>query len=1265
MRIFVEKKPGFRVEADGLAAEVRTALGCQGLSGIRVFNRYDTLSKNDLSGYIYGVFAEINQDDVHGELPEGAGPFVFAAALLPGQFDQRTESAIQCLALMGAEEGVKALHAKAYALCGSITPEEAKAIQDYIVNPVDMRIVDPAGPPVFDEPYPEPAGRREIPSLASIAGEGLRAFLGEWQLAMGEGDLALVRDYFLSQGRSATETELKVLDAYWSDHCRHTTFHTSLSVEGGEGNPFLARAYEKLLRAFAALEGEGGQEGEGRPLTLMEAALAAQRLNRMRGLLGDIEDTEENNACSYILKAASGGVEKEFLLMFKNETHNHPTEIEPFGGAATCIGGAIRDPLSGRGHVYQSMRVTGAGDVKAPASSALPGKLPQRKITREAARGYSSYGNQFGLATGLVREWHHPGFLAKRFECGAVIASALRENVVRGNPRKGDLVYVVGGRTGRDGIGGASGSSKAHDSLSVANAAGEVQKGNAPTERKLERLFSNPSASRLILRSNDFGAGGVSVAIGEIAPSVDIFLDTLLTKHSGMGATELALSESQERMAVLIAPECEEEFLRLAKGEALEASRTAVVTDIGRVRMFYRGEAVFDLERAFLDLNGAPRAAKAALPAWKEPSESRISALSFGEALMEMAQNPNCASQRGMGEMFDSTIGAGSILLPYGGSAQKTPSDVMAHRIPQADARASLMAHGYDPCLASESAFAGARSAVVSSIAKICAAGGDYRRAKLSLQEYFARPQSPEKWGSVLSALLGAFEVQEALGVSALGGKDSMSGSYGDLDVPPTLVSFAVCDCDADSVVPNALSRPGQKVWLFRPPFEAPGIVSLEGFRAMLDALLPFCERGEIECAMAVGYGGALEAAAKMCAGEGLGFAFGEELGTPELSKAGYGAIAASFREKVAPAQAPLDGMGEIRAALYGEEPKESEGGGLPMGLREWAVPLGETIEAPYFKKGGESVSVESFLSAWEGHFQSVFPTSAPYAPAPPPTYNWEGAAPAGGRGFGAPRVLIPAFSGTNCENDTASAFERAGAKTEVFVFSSLSASDARESARALARALSRCQILALPGGFSAADEPDGSAKYIAAALQNEWVREALAELCQGREGLVLGICNGFQALMKAGLLPDAAMPLGPSSPTLTFNSVGRHISKVARVRVSSNLSPWLSNTKPGDVWLTPISHGEGRFAASEETLRSLAARGQIAQQYCGPEGAVGNSAEANPNGSAGSVEALTDVTGRILGKMGHSERIGRYLYKNLPGDYDEGIFEAGVRYFL
>ncbi|MCL1802119.1 MAG: phosphoribosylformylglycinamidine synthase [Eubacteriaceae bacterium] len=1218
-RIFVEKKPGFRIEALGLTNDLKAALQLSNLSEIRVLNRYDVITEESIGDLIYGIFAERNQDDVYESVPDSGYAGIFGASLLPGQYDARSDAAVQLLAVAGGIEGAQAKHMKVYLLYGSLSEEEIAAIQGYIINPVDMALTDPFGEASFESAPIEPKARIELPGLFT---SDLSDFISEHSLAMSEEDLALIRGYFHSEDRNITETELYALDAYWSDHCRHSTFNTTITSVSFEG----ANApVEKSLESFIAMSLEHGLKP-----SLMGVATAPMRYAKATGGLEGMEESDEHNACSVVISALTESGPKEVLLMFKNETHNHPTEIEPFGGASTCIGGAIRDPLSGRGYVYQSMRVSGAADILKPASQARAGKLPQRKISREAAVGFSSYGNQIGIATGHVREYYHPGFEAKRLECGAVVASALRENVARLEPAPGDLIYIVGARTGRDGIGGAQGSSKSHDRNSVVEMASEVQKGNAPIERKLQRLFSMPEASRLIKRSNDFGAGGVAVAIGEIADSIDIDLDSVLIKYEGLSATELAISESQERMAVAISPENESEFLAYVESEALEYSKTAVVTDSGRLRMFYNGQAVFDISREFLSTNGSERFSEAVLPKYNEPAASRLTGESFAGIMHALATNPNTASQQGITEMFDSSIGAGTLLAPYGGKLQKSPSDAMAHIIPNTISRASVMAHGYDPHLASSNAYDGAKNAIALSVTRAVAAGASISRCYLSLQEYFGKLASPQKWGIALSALLGAYEAQLSLGVYSIGGKDSMSGSFEDIEVPPSVISFAIADLDASEVIANTLFEPNTKVWLIKPKGISPSERGLGDLKQMLTAF----HGAKPQAACAVGFGGPLEAAVKMCLGQGLGFRFEAGLNISELVQTCYGAIAASF------------------------------GGDLPESLKEWAVPLGETTKEPEFALGSESVSLDAFMAPYEGYYSEVFGLHDKGISPKTQAFSSQKRYSGSGKGFGRPRAFIPVFAGTNCENDTKRAFERAGASAEAMVFRSLSAAEAQESARSFAKLINNSQILALPGGFSAADEPDGSAKYIAAFLANPYVKEAVWDLYSKREGLIIGICNGFQALIKSGLLPYADMQVAEDSPALAFNGIGRHVAKIVSTRVSSVMSPWMANVSVGETYQLPISHGEGRFVASEEHVMRMAQAGQIALQYANIYGEVAASPEANPNSSAYSIEAVSDPTGRILGKMGHIERIGEHLYKNVPGLYDLKIFEAGVSYF-
>ena len=1237
-RIYVEKKPGFDIEAQKLQEELRQLLKIEPDS-LRILNRYDFFipGHNDPDKFIYGIFAEINQDNViKDDISYDPEDTVFAVEYQPGQYDARSDAAEQCMRLLEPDAEPEVKHAKVYIIKGSISPEDIKRIQNYMINPLDSQLSPLERTESFRSEKRIPEKNHVLTGFAGLSDDELAGLIDEYSLAMDEADIRMIRDYFRDEEkRDINITELKVLDTYWSDHCRHTTFLTSLTdIKFAEGrlNKRIKEDYELYLEARAEL---GRQD---RPECLMDIATIGAGLNKKRGLLDDLEQSAEVNACSYKTKVRTDRGDRDYLIMFKNETHNHPTEIEPFGGAATCLGGVIRDPLSARAYVYQSMRVSGSADPTVPVENTMKGKLPQRKITTQAAKGFSSYGNQIGLCTGQVREYYHPDFAAKRFEAGAVIAAAPLENVVRGEPMCGDLIFVIGGRTGRDGIGGASGSSKSHNVSSIDTAASEVQKGNAPEERKIQRLFRNAECTKLIKRCNDFGAGGVCVAVGELADSLFIDLDTLLVKYEGLSAPEIATSESQERMAVVIDPKDEEAFVSYVKEENIEYSKTAVVTDSGRIIMHYMGEEVLSLKRSFISTNGAEKQAevyadfelKGALP--EAGGDSFISRLSC------LAENLNTCSQQGLAEMFDNTIGASNILLPFGGRYMLTPSDVMASLIPVPEGTsetAGMMSHGYDPLLAEYSPYLGGLYAVVSSVNKLVCAGAGFRKIKLSLQEYFEKlGKDPKKWAKVFSALLGAFKVQHVLGISAIGGKDSMSGTYENLNVPPTLVSFAVTDCDAADVRCNVFPDGRRAAYVLSPKKDEDGIIDLDDYKRLLEA---FCACGEeIPAAAAVGFGGIAYTAAKMCLGNKKGFVFSEKLTEQKLFETDYSSLLICTDNEAA-----------------------------VQPLSEWAVYAGEVSDEAFLAYGGQRCDTGEFSAEMRRKLSDVFPLISEDNIYTQKLSSGAQAVRKSTFRSAAPEVFVPVFEGTNCEYDTISAFERAGAKCTSLVFRNLTAEDIKESAKQTAEMIRRCQILALPGGFSAGDEPDGSAKYIVNVLKNEYIAEAVNELLYTRDGLIIGICNGFQALIKTGLLPYGKLgDVTSDSPTLTFNTIGRHVAKLVRTTVSSKLSPWLSETELGEVHTVALSHGEGRFFAQQDHLERMKAAGQICFQYSDADGRVIGNGEVNPNGSVYNIESVCSPDGRILGKMGHSERYRPGVFKNVSGSFDQRIFESGVKYF-
>ena len=1244
-RIFVEKKAAFREHTKAVLQDLRESLGLSGAEDLRIAQRYDIdgLSEEDFRKTLPTIFAEPQVDDVFEDaLPCGADDKVFAVEYLPGQFDQRADSAAQCVQMLTRKERPLIASALVYVLRGNVSDEDLARVKAYLINPVDSREASLEVPETLRRGVPAPAPIPRLEDFSRKTPEELSALRRELGLAMSDADLAFVRKYFRDEERRApTLTEIRVLDTYWSDHCRHTTFLTRLNRVSFDDSPLLAPV-EKAWERYLALRRELGREDK--TVCLMDVALLAMRELKKQGKLDDLEVSEEINAASIVVPVTVDGKTEDWLVMFKNETHNHPTEIEPFGGAATCLGGAIRDPLSGRSYVYQAMRVTGAADPRAPFSKTLSGKLPQRKIVRGAAQGYSSYGNQIGLATGTVHEIYHPGYVAKRLEIGAVIAAGPKKNVVRGTPVPGDVIVLVGGRTGRDGIGGATGSSKEHTEHALENSA-EVQKGDAPTERKLQRLFRDPDVARLIKRCNDFGAGGVSVAVGELAPSLDIRLDRVPRKYEGLNGTELAISESQERMAVVLDPADFEKFRAAADRENLESTPIADVTDSGRLRMFWQGEAIVDLRRAFLDTNGATQEADVRVcapdPAKNPLLPKPLLGNDAAKTWLNVVGGLRCCGQRGLVERFDASIGAGTVLHPFGGKTQTTPIEAMAAKIPVLEGETddcTLMSFGFDPELSSWSPAHGAAFAVVDSVARLAAAGGDPAKARLTLQEYFEKLGSdPARWGKPLAALLGAFTAQLELGNGAVGGKDSMSGSFKNLDVPPTLVSFAVVPAKASGVISPELKRAGTKIVRVPAKYAEDRMPDWADLRGKLAAVHRLVASGRVLSARTVRAGGLAAALAEMAFGNGIGVAL-DAAPDAKFFVPEYGAWVLEI-----PADEALDGL-------------EHE-------------TLGRTQEKEEISWNGGSVSLAALREAWEAPLEAVFPTRAApadTAPAPQVFSCAARAVPAHAKiRVAKPRVFIPVFPGSNCEYDTARAFREAGAEPEIFVVRNLTTAAVEESLRAIAEKISQAQILMIPGGFSAGDEPDGSGKFIASVFKNPAVRDATNALIKERDGLILGICNGFQALIKLGLVPFGEIrDMDASCPTLFRNRIGRHISRYVHTRVASVKSPWLSNVNVGDVFTIPASHGEGNFTATPETVARLAANGQIAFQYCDAAGTPSYDIACNPNGSYQAIEGILSPDGRVLGKMGHSERRGNDVGKNIPGNKNQPIFAAGVAYF-
>ena len=1224
-RCFVEKKSGYDVEAEGLFHELRHTLGLTGLTGVRVLRRYDVEGVDEA---VYAaarttILSEPQVDKLWDEkMPAPRGEHtLLAVEALPGQYDQRADSCAQCIQMMTGGERPAVRAATVYVLQGALTTEELDKARGYLINPVESREAALDKPETLRQSYPVPEDVPVLDGFAHMSEEELRQVLDTYGLAMDLADLKFFQQYmFEEELRDPTLTELRVVDTYWSDHCRHTTFSTHLDgADIADGQ--VKAAYDRYLAARVEVYGQ--EKAAARPQTLMDIATIGAKTLKKRGLLPELDESEEINACSIHVPAKVDGKKQDWLLMFKNETHNHPTEIEPFGGAATCIGGCIRDPLSGRVYVHQAMRLTGCGDPRTPVEQTLAGKLPQRKIAQTAAAGYSSYGNQIGLATGHVAELYHEGYIAKHLECGAVVGAAPAANVRRERPAPGDVVILLGGRTGRDGIGGATGSSKSHNLKSLDTMASEVQKGNAPEERKLQRLFRDGNVTRLIKRCNDFGAGGVSVAIGELADGLSIDLDAVRKKYDGLDGTELAISESQERMAVVVGPEDVDAFLAAAQRENLEAYPVATVTEEPRMVMTWRGQVVADLSRAFLNTNGAVKHASVSVPA-RPAGDAQPKA----PTLREMAASLKSASRRGLTERFDGSIGAGSVLMPFGGKSQRTPAQAMAALFPvlpgQETDQASVMAWGCDPDQLSADPYSGAHSAVYTSVAKLVAAGADYKTAYLTLQEFFEKLRTdPERWGKPFAALLGALDAQLELGAAAIGGKDSMSGSFLELDVPPTVISFAIAPVKAGEVLSPEFKEAGHPVYLFHG--EGP-----EGQKAAWEEFHALHKAGKVKAAWAV-ENGAAEAVMNMAFGNGIGFAADPKAGAPWYASR----------------------PGDLVAELTGDVE-------LTHGEK-----LGITTAEPVVAIGADSAPIDELLSLSEGVLEDVYPTRAGASGAVK-AISWDKRSPAvRKRRVAHPKVVIPVFPGTNCEYDSARACLRAGLEPEILVVRNLTAADLEESALALEKAIRKAQILFLPGGFSGGDEPDGSAKFICSFLRNPRLTDAVHDLLKKRDGLMLGICNGFQALIKLGLVPYGEIrDMDDKCPTLTYNTIGRHQSRYVTTRVASVQSPWMLKSSVGDLHTIPVSHGEGRFVAPRAEVKRLIAAGQIATQYVGADGKPSMDIDANPNGSLEAIEGIFSPDGRVFGKMGHSERRGPYVGVNIPGDKHQPLFESGAEYF-
>ena len=1229
-RIYVEKKKDVAVESATLLSDARGFLGIENLTGVRILNRYDVenISPELFAACKYTVFAEPQLDIVTEEISAPAGSTVFAVEYLPGQFDQRADSAAQCVQIISQGDKPLVRTAKVYVLEGPLTEADVRALKQYLINPVESREASLKPVSTLETAYAVPEEVETLAGFTALNDAELAAFVEKYSLAMDLDDIRFCRDYFAGERRDPTITEIRMIDTYWSDHCRHTTFLTEIDHVTFE-DAALEALYQDYLEVRQSL-------GRTKPICLMDIATVATRYLKAQGKLPGLDESEEINACTVKIKVHTEKGEEDFLLLFKNETHNHPTEIEPFGGAATCIGGAIRDPLSGRSYVYAAMRVTGAADPTRPVADTIPGKLPQKKIVTTAAAGYSSYGNQIGLATGQVDELYHDGYAAKRMEIGAVVAAAPAKNVRRERPVPGDVVILLGGRTGRDGCGGATGSSKSHTSSSLETCGAEVQKGNAPEERKLQRLFRDAEASRMIKRCNDFGAGGVSVAIGELADGLDIDLNAVPKKYEGLDGTELAISESQERMAVVVAPSDAKRFIALAEKENLEATVVATVQAEPRLTMRWNGKQIVNLSREFLNSNGAPKhidIAPAAPSAFAKDTPT-----DFVSGMTALVQDLNVCSKQGLSERFDSTIGAGTVLMPFGGKYQRTPIQAMVNKISLEHGdtdTCSLMAWGGNPYILEKDPASGAYLAVVESISKLIAAGASFQDVYLSFQEYFEKPgRDGRRWGKPLAALLGALRAQLDYSVASIGGKDSMSGTFENMDVPPTLISFAVTTEAIGNILSPEFKRAGSTVLWLRPRYNAKGMPCPQDVLKIFDVISALAENRRIRSAYTPGFGGAAEAVFKMAIGNGIGFSYAAETSLEELFAYRYGSFIIELAD---------DDVDIPFASVLGKT----------------------TLELSIVFKGA-SVALDVLTEKYDGRLEEVFPREAKRSSGKAPVFQntvntWKKPAVSAAR----PTMLIPVFPGTNCEYDSAKAVERAGGTARVMVFNNLSAQGIAESVRSFADAVRQVQGIFIPGGFSGGDEPDGSGKFITAFFRSAAVRDAVSELLEKRDGLMLGICNGFQALIKLGLVPfGKIVDTDDTCPTLTYNTIGRHQSMLVHTRIASNKSPWLMKVQVGDIHTIPVSHGEGRFVASEELVRHIAENGQIATQYVDLAGNPTMSTPENPNGSVCAIEGITSPDGRVLGKMGHSERIGSGLYKNVPGNYDMHLFDAFVEYY-
>ncbi len=1249
-RLYVEKKEGCDIEAASLFNDIKVNLGIDGLTKLKILNRYDVegISDKDFQAAKTTIFSEPPVDRVYEENYDFGACRVFAVEYLPGQYDQRADSAMQCIQIISQKERPEIAVAKVYVLDGDISDADFEKIKEYCINPVDSRQAALEKPETLAMVMDYPEDVKVLDGFIDMTEDEIADLRNTLETAMSLEDMLFCQKYFRdTEKRNPTMTEIRVIDTYWSDHCRHTTFQTKIENVNIEEGTFAA-PIKDAYNTYLDVRKEVYKDRTDKDQCLMDMAVLGMKVLRQRGILDNMDQSDEINACSIVVPVDVDGKDEEWLIMFKNETHNHPTEIEPFGGAATCLGGAIRDPLSGRAYVYQAMRVTGAADPRVSVKDTIKGKLPQRKIVTEAARGYSSYGNQIGLSTGQVVEIYHPDYVAKRMEIGAVIAAAKKENVVRKTPQPGDVIILTGGRTGRDGCGGATGSSKEHTVESIETCGAEVQKGNAPTERKLQRLFRNPEVSKMIKRCNDFGAGGVSVAIGELADGLDINLDLVPKKYEGLDGTELAISESQERMAVVIAAEDKDRFIKFAQEENLEATPVAVVTDNRRLVLNWRGKAVVDISRDFLDTNGVKQRTdvEVKMPegtAYFEKTcvDSTLIESDLKQAWLDNLSSLNVASQKGLVERFDSTIGAGTVLMPFGGKKQLTPPEAMAAKVPLIKGEtktATLMSFGFNPEISVWSPFHGAVYAVVESLAKIVAAGGKAEDIRLTFQEYFEKlGTDPVKWGKPFAALAGAFKAQIEMGVAAIGGKDSMSGTFMDIHVPPTLVSFAVDVTKVDNIISPEFKAAGNTVVYLpmkRDKYYLPDYQYLKKMFSFVNGLI---EKGVCVSAHTVRGGGIAEAISKMSFGNGIGFEFDEDITIETLFKPQYG----SFILELANTKV-IDFMGLD------------------------AIILGETTKEKFISIKDIEIDIDEMIKCWQEPLEKVFPTKAAVLTGKPEIKPYEGRKEnASVAKFARPKVYIPVFPGTNCEYDTTRIFEKAGADVTTQVVANMTVPMLEASIEKMVSEIKKSQIVMIPGGFSAGDEPDGSGKFIAAVFRNPAVKEAVMDLLKNRDGLMLGICNGFQALIKLGLVPYGEIrDLDETSPTLTFNLIGRHVSCLVDTKIVSTLSPWLWGTNTGEVYTIPVSHGEGRFVAPKDKIDELIANGQVATQYVDSTGNATYDIRFNPNGSMMAIEGITSPDGRVFGKMGHSERIGDGLYKNAAGNNNQKIFESGVNYF-